>query len=67
MDLGRDRSQYLIVRHGAGESEGQDLLRVLRALLWWSLLLADKMWLKSAMSEGLESLISKSPRPPMLA
>ena len=67
VDLGRDRSQYLIVRHGAGESEGQDLVRLLGTLLWKSLLLADQMGLDCAMGEGLESLISKSPRPPMLA
>ena len=34
VDMRRNRSQYLIVRHGAGESEGQDLVRLLGTLLW---------------------------------
>lgn len=34
VDLSRDRSRYLIVRYGARESEGHDLMRLLRTLLW---------------------------------
>jgi hypothetical protein len=67
VDLSRDRSKYLIVRHGTRESKGHDSLRLLRTLLWQSFLLAYLMGLKCAMGESLQSLISKGPCPPMLA